>query len=60
MRAIKLLHDKAQMKKSSNITQIVPYDWCSRCDVCCRFPEKRASLHPILQKMKSLPLCSPV
>ncbi|MEK6537859.1 MAG: YkgJ family cysteine cluster protein [Nitrospirota bacterium] len=39
------------MKKShSNITQIVPYDWCSRCDVCCRFPEKESFLAPYFTK----------
>jgi len=30
--------------------QIVPYDWCSRCDVCCRFPEKESFLAPYFTK----------
>ena len=26
------------------INQIVPPEWCSKCDVCCRFPEKDSFL----------------
>lgn len=28
------------------INQIVPPEWCSKCDVCCRFPEKDSFLAP--------------
>ena len=28
------------------ITQVVPPDWCAKCDVCCRFPEKNSFLAP--------------
>ncbi|MCC6544243.1 MAG: YkgJ family cysteine cluster protein [Nitrospirae bacterium] len=28
------------------ITQIVPPEWCFKCDVCCRFPEKDSFLAP--------------
>ncbi len=34
--------------KSQNpkIIQIVPPDWCFKCDVCCRFPESTSFLAP--------------
>ena len=34
------------MKSPLKINQIVPPQWCFKCDVCCRFPEKNSFLAP--------------
>ena len=34
------------MKSPLKINQIVPPQWCFKCDVCCRFPEKDSFLAP--------------
>lgn len=33
-------------KQNSKIEQIVPPEWCFKCDVCCRFPESTSFLAP--------------
>ena len=30
-----------------NIRQIIPENYCSRCNVCCRFPEATSELRPV-------------
>lgn len=32
--------------EQSKIVQIVPPEWCFKCDVCCRFPESTSFLAP--------------
>jgi len=34
------------VKSPLKINQIVPPQWCFKCDVCCRFPEKNSFLAP--------------